>query len=51
MVISGSPAFEYGGEKLELEAGDCLYFNGSTPHRVYNPNADEAKVLCVFFVH
>lgn len=50
MVISGSPAFDYGNDKFVLGEGDCLYFNGSTPHRVYNPSNEVAKVLCVFLV-
>jgi transcriptional regulator with XRE-family HTH domain len=50
MVLKGRPAFTYGEQTVHLEAGDSLYFNGSTPHRVFNPGDDAASVLCVFFV-
>ncbi|MGI9457475.1 MAG: helix-turn-helix domain-containing protein [Aeoliella sp.] len=50
MVLSGQAAIEYGEERIELDEGDCLYFNGSTPHRVFNPHDNPAQVLCVFFV-
>ena len=50
MVISGDVSFVYGEEELDLAAGDSLYLNGSTPHRVHNPHDQPATVLCVFFV-
>ncbi len=50
LVLSGAAAFDYGDDKFVLDEGDCLYFNGTTPHRVYNLSDREAKVLCVFFV-
>ena len=50
MVLSGQAAIDYGEERIELEEGDCLYFNGSTPHRIYNPHDNQARVLCVFYV-
>ena len=50
MVLSGQAALDYGEDRIELDEGDCLYFNGSTPHRVFNPNDDPAQVLCVFVV-
>ncbi len=50
MVISGEASFDYGDDKFVMGEGDCLYFNGSTPHRVYNLSDCVAEVLCVFFV-
>lgn len=49
-VLSGKASFDYGDDTFILEEGDSLYFNGSTPHRVHNPNDEPSKVLCVFFV-
>ena len=50
VVLRGRAAMQYGEEEIELNEGDCLYFNGSTPHRVYNPHDEPAEVLCVFYV-
>jgi transcriptional regulator with XRE-family HTH domain len=50
MVLSGGASFDYGEDTYRLRQGDCLYFNGSTPHRIYNPHESEAEVLCVFLV-
>ena len=32
----------------ELAAGDSLYFDAATPHRLVNPGSKDAQVLCVF---
>jgi transcriptional regulator with XRE-family HTH domain len=48
MVQSGAVEFEYGGEVYSLRSGDCLYFDANVKHRLVNPNAKPAKVLCVF---
>ncbi|QDU55042.1 HTH-type transcriptional regulator PuuR [Aeoliella mucimassa] len=50
LVLSGQVSFDYGEDQFVLDAGDSLYFNGSTPHRVYNPSKKAAQVLCVFYV-
>ncbi|QDU57041.1 helix-turn-helix domain-containing protein [Aeoliella mucimassa] len=50
MVLEGKARFYYGDETYELDSGDSLYFDGSTPHRVENPFDETAKVLCVFCV-
>ncbi len=49
IVQSGQVDFEYDGETHTLRSGDCLYFDGNVPHRLANPYAREAAVLCVFF--
>lgn len=48
MVQNGSVEFEYDGEKHKLDAGDCLYFDARTPHRLINSSKRPAVVLCVF---
>jgi transcriptional regulator with XRE-family HTH domain len=47
-VLSGRVEFHYGDGMHELEAGDSLYFNASTPHRLTNRWAKPASILCVF---
>lgn len=47
-VLQGGVTFEFGAERVELQQGDSLYFDGSTPHRVFNPHAEPAEVVCVF---
>ena len=49
IVQSGVIDFEYDGENHTLRSGDSLYFDGNVPHRLMNPYAREAVVLCVFF--
>ncbi len=50
MVHSGQVDFEYDGETVSLVAGDSLYFDANTPHRLLNPYSKAAQVLCVFSV-
>jgi len=47
-VLSGRVEFHYGEGVHELVAGDSLYFDASTPHRLANPWKEPAEVLCVF---
>ncbi len=47
-VLSGVVDFEYMGQTERLEAGDSAYFDAHAPHRLLNPGAEPAKVLCVF---
>jgi len=48
LVISGHIDFEYDGEIHHLHSGDSLYFDGNVKHRLQNPYAKPAEVLCVF---
>ncbi len=50
MVQSGTVDFEYDGEIHSLQAGDSLYFDANTPHRLINSSDKPAEVLCVFSV-
>jgi len=47
-VLRGRIEFDYGKERFSLAAGDSLYFDADTPHRIQNPHRSEAHVLCVF---
>lgn len=48
LVLKGRINLIYGAETHELEEGDSLYFDAETPHRLENPHARPAQVLCVF---
>lgn len=48
LVLSGKVQLEYNNEMLELEEGDSLYFDATTPHRLVNPFSTDTRVLCVF---
>lgn len=48
IVQSGKIDFEFNGELHKLAAGDSLYFDGGVQHRLMNPYARVATVLCVF---
>ncbi len=48
IVLRGKVTLEYGGESFGLEAGDTLYFDAETPHRLHNPHKSQAEVMCVF---
>jgi len=47
-VLSGKVQFHYGDGMHELSAGDSLYFDAATPHRLVNPGGKDAQVLCIF---
>lgn len=47
-VLAGKVQFHYGDGVHELAAGDSLYFDAATPHRLVNPGSKDAQVLCVF---
>ncbi|HWL09433.1 MAG TPA: XRE family transcriptional regulator [Planctomicrobium sp.] len=49
MVISGNVDMRFGNETYQLNAGDCMYFDGRTRHCLINPYAGPAQVLCVFY--
>jgi len=46
-VIEGKLEFKYGEEKIILEMGDCVYFNGKIPHGGRALNNKGAKALIV----
>jgi transcriptional regulator with XRE-family HTH domain len=48
IVQSGKIDFEFNGELYKLATGDSLYFDGGVQHRLMNPYARAATVLCVF---
>ncbi|MCW1887369.1 cupin domain-containing protein [Luteolibacter flavescens] len=48
IVLKGGVSFEYNGEVHQLKEGDSAYFDAEVDHRVFNPAARDAKVLCVF---
>lgn len=48
IVQEGQVTFEYGDEQVLLEEGDCIYFDGKTPHRLVNPGDEPTQVLTVF---
>ena len=48
IVLEGRVTLEYGTGSFALETGDSLYFDAETPHRLLNPHAQAARVLCVF---
>jgi transcriptional regulator with XRE-family HTH domain len=47
-VLSGRVRFHFGQTEHDLSAGDSLYFDACTPHRLSNPWSKPAQVLCVF---
>ncbi|WP_437223362.1 helix-turn-helix domain-containing protein [Planctomicrobium sp. SH661] len=49
MVICGQIDLKFGDDLIQLEHGDCLYFDGNTPHCLLNPYPAPAQVLCVFY--
>lgn len=46
-VIEGKLEFKYGGDKIILSKGDCVYFNGKIPHGGRALNHKGAKALIV----
>lgn len=46
---SGSVEFEIPGQTMHLDAGDSLYFDANTPHRMRSVSADRAVVLVVVY--
>ena len=47
-VLSGQVKFEFAEEIVVLRGGDSIYFDGSVPHRVFNPFKRPAEVLVVY---
>ncbi len=51
-VLEGKLVFSYGDNDYQVQAGDCLYFNGSMPHRVIRETENgNAKILSILFLH
>lgn len=48
LVLEGRVSFEFDKEVYHLEAGDSLYFDADTNHRLFNDTDHDARVLCVF---
>ncbi|MEZ4699443.1 MAG: XRE family transcriptional regulator [Rhodothermales bacterium] len=48
MVLEGTLDYEYGDQRFRLEAGDCLYEDGTTEHTLNNPTDQIARVLCIY---
>lgn len=48
IVLKGGISFEYNSEVHQLKEGDAAYFDAEVDHRVFNPSAKDAKILCVF---
>jgi transcriptional regulator with XRE-family HTH domain len=48
IVIKGGVSFEYDGQVHQLNEGDSAYFDAEVDHRVFNPGASDAEILCVF---
>lgn len=47
IVLEGQVVFEFGERRVELSAGDNLYFDATVKHRLLNPFDHIARVLCV----
>src|SRR5881227_2367953 len=47
VVVEGRVHVQLGDEIHELEAGDSVHYQSSTPHRVSNPGAETAEVMFV----
>jgi len=48
LVLKGEVEFEIGTERLLLQEGDTLYFNGDIPHHWVNTGQETAEVLFVW---
>ena len=48
MLLSGTIDYEYSDETFRLEAGDCIYEDGSVEHTLNNPGNAAASVLVVY---
>lgn len=47
IVLEGRVIFEFAERRIELDAGDNLYFDATVKHRLLNPFDQVARVLCV----
>lgn len=51
LVLEGEVVFEFDKDLYRLQAGDSLYFDAETDHRVFNESDHDARVLCVMCLH
>jgi transcriptional regulator with XRE-family HTH domain len=51
MVLDGQVDFEHDGQTVTLHAGDCIYFDATVPHRLFNRYDKDVDVLTVFLHH
>jgi mannose-6-phosphate isomerase-like protein (cupin superfamily) len=47
-LTAGRLVIEVGTQRFELKPGDTLTFPATTPHRLSNPWAETAELVCVF---
>lgn len=50
MLLSGSVSYSLGGETLQLNEGDVLFFDGRIPHVPRNPGRQRAQLLAVYLL-
>jgi transcriptional regulator with XRE-family HTH domain len=48
VVLQGRIGFDFNGETMTMETGDAAYFDAEVAHRVFNEEAEEARILCIF---
>lgn len=49
-LLDGELLFQLGEDRLELKAGDALYFDGSVPHVPLNETSVPARLLAVYLL-
>lgn len=49
-VLSGRFIYTLGEEKVEMEAGDLLFFDGNTPHGLINETEQEAVLFKIYLL-
>lgn len=49
-VLKGQVEVHLGEERILLATGDCLYFNGSTPHRSHSVGTERATTFVIVSV-
>ena len=51
LILKGKIEFHYGREKIILEEGDSMFFNGRVPHVPENIGQDEARFLAIYLLN
>ena len=49
-MLEGRIRVHLGGETMEMEAGDSLYFDGSVPHHPENPGDAPARAIVIYAI-
>lgn len=49
-VLKGTVEVHLGGERISLTTGDCLYFDGMTPHRSHSIGTERATTFVIVSV-